>query len=145
MRFLCTTYTAVCCCALHFLRLVCFLPVWVHTCRGGNWKRKSSHFFCTTTTYPSASSQTFSLFVKPSVAQFLSFLSDCCGFMFSPLTLTSVAQSGGSQGRRELDYSVIQLYFHPSCIKVVIGGALDHTEKQVHVYSANFATSGHLG
>ena len=50
-----------------------------------------------------------------------------CGFMFSLPTHNPIAQEA-SQGSRELDYSVIQLYFHWSCIESRIEGALDKSK-----------------
>ena len=62
------------------------------------------------------------LFVKPSVAQFWLFVRL---HVLPPHSQSNCAFVEASQGSRELDYSVIQLYFHWSCDVLWIEGALD--------------------
>ena len=71
-----------------------------------------------------SSSASKHLFVKPSVAQFFAFCQASCS-PFSPHSQSNCAFVEASQGSRELDYSVIQLYFHWSCDELWIEGALD--------------------
>ena len=79
------------------------------------------------------------LFVKPSVAQFWLFVR--LHVLPPPHSQSNCAFVEASQGSRELDYSVIQLYFHWSCDVLWIEGALD-IGKTGAVLTAPFAFSG---
>ena len=63
------------------------------------------------------------LFVKPSVAQFWLFVR--LHVLPPPHSQSNCAFVEASQGSRELDYSVIQLYFRWSCDELRMEGALD--------------------
>ena len=89
--------------------------------KGGNWKRKSSHFFlCIPTLFFSL--QTF--VCETECGPILAFCQASCS-PSSPHSQSNCAFVEASQGSRELDYSVIQLYFRWSCDVLWIEGALD--------------------